>query len=94
MITKEKEENKQQLKTNISYRDNDADKDLYRKVIRISQLSNSTTTDTSKRLIREGMKNKVLVESLIGCPVDVLRKCNECIKENIYRTRPETKGIV
>ena len=74
MITKEKEENKQQLKTNISYRDNDADKDLYRKVIRISQLSNSTTTDTSKRLIREGMKNKVLVESLIGCPVDVLEK--------------------
>ena len=48
MITKEKEENKQQLKTNISYRDTDADKDLYRKVIRISQLSNSTTTDTSK----------------------------------------------
>ena len=74
MITKEKEENKQQLKTNISYRDNDADKDLYRKVIRISQLSNSTTTDTGKRLIREGMKNKVLVESLIGCPVDVLEK--------------------
>ena len=72
MITKEKY--KQQLKTNISYRDNDADKDLYRKVIRISQLSNSTTTDTSKRLIREGMKNKVLVESLIGCPVDVLEK--------------------
>jgi len=64
----------QQLKINVSYRDTESDKDLYNKVIRMSQLSHSTSSAVSRTLIREGLKNEALVEHLIGYPISVLNR--------------------
>ena len=64
----------QQLKINVSYRDTESDKDLYNKVIRMSQLSHSTSSAVSRTLIREGLKNESLVEHLIGYPISVLNR--------------------